>query len=344
MFKSIQTKFKAAAVAALTTVAVALPLQAQAQLAPLSKPTKVNMTHVPALPYSGLYVAVEKGYFKQRGLDVELHIVRGGDTTYQVAGGTMEFSGGSADSAFFNSLWRGMSLLAIGSLAVNGPAATSNPLVVRKDLRDSGSITTVAQLKGRKVANLAPGGITEYLLDLALGQAGLTVSDVDLVSPMGFSQMLEGFRTKAIEAALIAEPFATLGEQRGDTVRLSDRHDSNEQMLVIMTSKAYADAHPDVVKNFLAGYLMGARDLEKNGLSPENIAVIQKYTKLDPAVIKAAVWPVIPADGAMNVDSMMKQQKYFMKRGYVKHNETIPPEKFIDTSYLKEALLAIKPQ
>ncbi|TFL14780.1 hypothetical protein CSC67_05375 [Pusillimonas caeni] len=342
MFSGIHSRFCLAAAGAMMAMASLLPLPAQGQLKPLPEKVKVNMTHVPSVGYAGLYVAIEKGYFAQRGLDVELHIVRGGDTTYQVAGQTIEFSGGSADSAFFNSLQRGMPLVLISSLALNSPGASSNPIVVRKDLYDSASITTLAQLKGRRVANLAPGGIAEYLLSLALEQADLSVSDLDLVTPMGFSQMAEAFRTKAIEASLLAEPFATLSEQRGDIVRLSERHDSNEQMLVIKTTKDYAEEHPDVVKNFLAGFLMGARDLQENGFdSSENIAIIEKYTKLKPEVLKAAVLPVIPPDGELNVDSLMKQQKYYMSRGYVKAKDEIPPDTFIDTSYLQEARSAL---
>ncbi len=342
----VMKKFRSASLGALFAVLSFAPMLASGKVLPLPQKVQVNMTHVPSFGYAGLYVAVEKGYFASRGLDVRLSIVRGGDTTYQVAGQTIEFSGGSADSAFFNSLHRGMPLVLIGSLALNGRDESNNPIVVRKDLYDSGSITSIAQLKGRRVANLAPGGIAEYLLSLALAKAKLTVSDLHLVTPMGFSQMVEGFSTKAIEAALLAEPFATLSEQRGDIVRLSTHHDLGEQMLTIKTTRDYAKAHPEVVENFLIGYLMGARDLRKNGFyTPENLAIIQKYTKLDPQVIKKAVLPDIPPDAALNTSSLMRQQQYYLSRGYIKSksksNPLLAPDTFIDTSYLKEALATL---
>src|SRR5690625_1316295 len=114
---------------------------AETLVKPLSEPVKVHMTHVPSFGYAPIYVAQEKGYFKDRGLDVELVIVRGADTTYQVAGETIEFSGGAADSAFFNSLHRGMPLILISSLALHRDDASTNPVVVRKDLYETGEIT-----------------------------------------------------------------------------------------------------------------------------------------------------------------------------------------------------------
>lgn len=312
---------------------------------PLKEKVSVHMTHVPSFGYAPVYIAMEKGYFVDRGLDVDLVIVRGADTTYQVAGKTIEFSGGAADSAFFNSLHRGMPLILISSLAQHRDDVSTNPIVVRKDLYDDGTITNVAELKGRRVANLAPGGIAEYLLGLALATENMTIADVDLVTPMGFSQIAEGLVTKAIDAGLLAEPFATMGEQRGTLKRLSDTHDLGEQMLTVKTTADYASENPEVVENFLIGLLMGARDLETNGFDdPDNLAIIEKYTKVDSDIIKNAVLPKISGTGSLNVDSIMKQQNYYQSRGYIKAKEALEPSTFIDTTYLDAAVKTLDQQ
>jgi NitT/TauT family transport system substrate-binding protein len=327
-------RLAAAAVALVLSSSIAA---AQAPVPPLKEPVKVRMSHVPSFVYGGMYVAAEKGYFKERGLDVDLVIVRGGDTTYQVAGQTIEFSGGSADSAFFNSIKRGLPLITIGSLALTDPSKSSNPLVVRKDLYDAG-LTKIEDLKGKRVANLAPGGITEYLLSLALASGGLGPKDVDIVMPMGFAQMAEALGTKAIDAAALAEPFATMTGQRGTAVSLSNRHDLGEQILVIKTTRDYAKERPDVVTNFLIAFLKGARDLAGDGFrKPENLAILEKYTKVPANIIVASATPLIPSDGALNIDSIMRQQKYYMSRGYLTFSDLIAPDAFADTSFLQRA-------
>jgi ABC-type nitrate/sulfonate/bicarbonate transport system substrate-binding protein len=329
----------ALALGALVVAAFAGPVVAETRPdVPIVK-AKVKVAHVPSTAYAALYVAVERGYFAKRGLDVDLVIARGGDTSYQIAGGTVQFAGGSPDSAFFNGLKRGLPLMAIGSLAINGPTDSNTPLMVRKDLFDSGKVKTVAQLKGMKVANLAPGGITEYLTALALKTGGLTIKDVDYVTPMGFRQMVDGFRTKAIDAAILAEPFATLAERDGTAIRLSRKHDLGEQLLFIEANKEYAAKNPDVVVNFLIGYLQGARDLEGDKFfSPANVAILQKYTRLPAAVIKAATPPVLPVNGEFNTKSIMAQQSFHIAGGRLTYKEPIPSDQFLNHVYLDKAV------
>jgi len=334
----------------LRTLVIALSLAttaaggAQAQTdVPIEK-MKVKMSHVPSFVYAGVYAALDRGYFAKRGLEVELVIVRGGDTTYQVAGGTLEFAGGSPDSAFFNGLQRGLPVMAVGSLALNNDSASTTPLMLRKDLADSGKVKTVADLKGMKVANLAPGGITEYLTALALKGGGLEIKDVDYITPMGFGQIADALKTKTIDAAVLAEPFATLTEKNNVAVRLNTKHDLNEQVLFIKTNRDFAQKHPNVVVNFMIAYLMGSRDFaDGKFLNPENVALLEKYTRASAEVIKAAPVPVLPADGHFNLDSIMAQQRFHMGRGKLTYKEPIEVDKFVDQSYLRRALAFLGP-
>jgi len=339
MLRQIRVFMTALALAGLVTGTA----QAQTDV-PIEK-MKVKMSHVPSFVYAGVYAALDRGYFAKRGLEVELVIVRGGDTTFQVAGGTLEFAGGSPDSAFFNGLQRGLPVMAVSSLALNNSTESTTPLMVRKDLADSGKVKTVANLKGMKVANLAPGGITEYLTGLALKTGGLEIKDVDYISPMGFGQMADALKTKNIDAAVLAEPFATLTEKNGIATRLQTKHDLDEQVLFIKTNREFAQKHPNVVTNFLIAYLMGARDFAGSSfLKPENVVLLEKYTRVNPEVIKAAPVPVLPGDGHFNMDSIMAQQRFHMSRGKLTYKDLIATDKFLDQTYLRRAMAFLGPQ
>ncbi len=300
---------------------------------------KVAAGNVPSFVYGGFYVGVERGYFAERGLEVELVLTRGGDTAFQIAGNTLQFAGGSPDSAFFNGLKRGLPLMAISSLAVNPATQSSNLLMVRKDLLDSGAVTRVEQLKGRKVANLVPGGITEYLLALHLRAGGLTLDNVDVVSPLGFPQMVDALTTKAIDAALLAEPFATMSMKRGVAEVLEAKGDLGEQILWIQANRDFAKQHPNVIVNFLIGYLKAARDIARETFKdPKILAIMEKYTKVPSDITRAASPPLIPPNGELNIKSIMAQQEYHMSRGKLTYSDPIPANSFIDTTYLDRAL------
>ena len=330
----------AAAGAASLLPTTLLHAQTKAEV-PIEK-MKVTAGNVPSFVYGGFYVAADRGYFAERGLDVELVITRGGDTAFQIAGNTLTFAGGSPDSAFFNGLKRGLPLMAIGSLAVNSTTRSSNLLMVRKDLFDSGAVTKVEQLKGRKVANLVPGGITEYLLALHLKVGGLTMDGIEPVSPLGFPQMVDALTTKAIDGALLAEPFATMSMKRDVAVVLDDKGDLGEQILWIQGNGDFAKQNPNIVTNFLIAYLKACRDIEKETFTgPKIMEVIEKYTKVPADIIKAAVPPLLPPNGEMNVKSIMDQQRYHMSRGKLTYTDLIPSEQFINTTYLDRALDAL---
>jgi NitT/TauT family transport system substrate-binding protein len=300
---------------------------------------KVMTGNVPSFAYGGLYVGIDRGYFAERGLEVELVLTRGGDTAFQIAGNTLQFAGGSPDSAFFNGLKRGMPLMAISSLAVNPTDESSNLLVVRKDLRDTGTVGKVEQLKGRKVANLVPGGITEYLLMLQLRRGGLTLDDVEVVSPLGFPQMVDALTTKAVDAALLPEPFATMAVKKGVAEVLEGKGDLGEQILWIQANSDFAKQHPDVISNFLVGYLKAARDITRETFKgPKILEIMEKYTKVPSDITRAASPPLLPPNGTLNIKSIMAQQEYHMSRGKLTYKDLIPAKDFVDTTYLDRAV------
>lgn len=141
--------------------------------------TRVVVGYVPVLIYSPLILAKEKGYFAEYGLDVQLEPLPGGsDMVVLTANGDFDIGVGGAGPAYFNAADRGINLKIVAPLHFErDPNAT--PLVVSKRRFDSGELTTVEDLKGKKVTVNARGA-TEYWLDTALRSAGLTIEDVDL--------------------------------------------------------------------------------------------------------------------------------------------------------------------
>ena len=65
------------------------------------------------------------------------------------------------------------------------------PLMVRKNLSDSGVVRSAADLRGRRIArNGASVGTFLYGIYLPLNAEGLTLADVDLVTGLDFPDML----------------------------------------------------------------------------------------------------------------------------------------------------------
>ena len=127
----------------------------------------VNPDHGP------LFVALERGEFEKRGLDVELIAPADpNDPPKLVAAGRADLAI-SYQPQLHLQVAQGLPLTRIGTLVAT-PLAS---LVVLAD----GPITSIADLKGRKVG-FSVGGFEDALLGAMLAKHGLTLDDVELVN------------------------------------------------------------------------------------------------------------------------------------------------------------------
>lgn len=127
----------------------------------------VNPDHAP------LFVALERGYFKERGLEVELIAPSNpNDPPKLVAAGKADIAV-SYQHQHQMQVDQGLPLVRIATLV----ATPLNSLVVLED----GPIKSIADLKGKTIG-YSVGGFETVLLKVILEKEGLTLDDVKLVN------------------------------------------------------------------------------------------------------------------------------------------------------------------
>lgn len=139
----------------------------------------IGLTYTPNVQFAPFYVADERGYYDEAGVEVTLRhhgqseglftAVAAGDEDVVVAGGDEMLQARS----------QGVPLLDVATLYQEYPVA----LIVPAD----SEITTPADLAGHSVGIPGPFGETYFGLIALLGSAGLTEGDVD-VQHIGFTQ------------------------------------------------------------------------------------------------------------------------------------------------------------
>jgi len=310
---------------------------------PAAELTKVTMGYVPALIFAPVFVAKEKGYFAEYGLDVTLEPLPGGsDMVLLTASGEFDAAITGAGPAFFNAVQGGLPLKVIAPGHQEGsPVAT--PLMISKEACESGAITSVADLKGKRVSVNARGA-TEYWLAQALATGGLTMDDVT-VETLAFPDAVAALQSGAIDAAMVGEPLATKAEQDGIAVRLaSDFAVQNIQPTVIIGNSGWLEGNPDLAAGLVAGYLKAARDLSSGGFSdPATLAIIEQYTQVPADLIAASVKPVYSVDGHIDLQSIEIMQQFFRDQDLLEYDENIDPASIVDTQYVDAALALIGP-
>lgn len=117
-------------------------------------------------------------------------------------------------------------------------------LMVKKD----SGITSIADLKGKKVAALE-GGNHHYSTILAIESAGLSVDDVEWVYPEDAAQGRALFETGEIDALSSYDPFFASAEVEMDVITLADGQiDGYPNRTFYFASEQFAEESPELIE------------------------------------------------------------------------------------------------
>ena len=313
--------------------------------APAYAQRRIVVGYLPIIGFANFFVAMEKGYFAAQGLDAKLERFRtGGDMIPHLAKGTIDVGAGSVASSLFNAISDGLEVKVVGGTNSQPRGYNAVPLLVRKALFDRGEVKGVADLKGRKVAINVKAGSAEYLAAQALAKGNLTVDDVELVT-MPFPSRPEALTTGAVDAAILPEPLATRAVKMGAAVILmrGDEIDPNNQTGILYYGRNFL-REPELGRRFMVALMKAHRELQGEFYKREDIAqIINKYTGIPVPVVKSATGYYIDPDVTLVTDSLMKMQRYYLGRGYLRYKEPLSLETIYDGSFRDFALKELGP-
>lgn len=304
--------------------------------APSEKP-KITFVYSPYTDYAPAMVAEDKGYFDEMGLDVEL-MPKGGITaeTYQLlASGDVTCGGSSWGASFFNAVALGTMVTIVSPMATMPTTGKSpSPLMVSKAAYDSGEVTTVADLRGKRIGIPGPGGFGEYSTVLALQSAGLTADDVELVN-IGPPEIGVAMENGSIVASWTIEPFTTFLEREGIAVVLDDTSARGVELGFLAFDTNFVNENPEATAKFLAEYLKAYHELNTGGWDDPDIQkIVEKYTELPSDVLNQIGLTVLSPDYTINWDSVRAQEAYFRSQGVLEYEGELD----FDAIYRKDIL------
>ena len=298
----------------------------------------VQLGDLLALGNVGVYVAVEKGYFREQGIRNEISTFASAAKAMPALGsGELEVSVGAASAGLFNAIAQGATFRIVADKGQTGPGKGYVYLTVRKDLVDSGQVKTVRDLKGRKVALFAKGIVQDYIMGKMAEEVGLTIKDFDLTY-MAAPNQLAAYKAKAIDAAQVNEPWGANFEAEKVAVRFRTpdqvRGLGAVQIGVIMYSGKFIRDRRPVAQRWMDAYIKGCRFfLEKGMRNPEVLAILEKYTKVPAKTIEAAISQHQDPDGRPNLKNLADQIQWLVANGYMPRG--IEVEQAVDLSFLR---------
>lgn len=160
----------------------------------------LKLAHSTWVGYGPFYIAQEKGFFKQEGVEIELSVME--NTPLKMGAlmaGRVDIVASTADE-FPTYMRNGKPLRYI--LAVDNSNG-GDGIVSHKDIK------TVADLKGRTVA-FEEGSVSQFFINALLRQAGLTQKDIKVVN-MTATDAGVAFAANRVDAAVTWEPHLSQG-------------------------------------------------------------------------------------------------------------------------------------
>lgn len=322
-----------------------LAFGANAALAQEAKPpTMVKVGVLNSLSEIIIFIALEKGYFKEEGLDVRLEkFSNTADMVAPLSSGQIDIASGAPTLGLFNGALRGLPLKLVADKGRNSKGHGFNAIVVRKDLVDSGKVKTVADLKGLKVATASLHSPMEQQLEIALQKVGLSNKDV-IIQNLGFPDMVTALGNKAVDAALMIEPFVAVATKRGVSVRLVGVDDiaPDFQIAGVIYGPDFATKHPEAAKRWMVGYVRAIRDyldtVDGKAGKDDLIAVLRKHATgvSDASVLESAVFPGFGPDGYLHLPTIQSSIDWYFARGLLKAKPKLSD--LADYQYLDYAL------
>jgi len=297
------------------------------------------------------YIAYDRGFFKDEGLDVELIVLDSGAKVIAPLGtGELDVGSGALSVGFWNALLRGIKFRIVADRGHTEPGYLYQTVFVRKDLIDSGQFKSLKDLKGMRIGFAAQGVTSLSLLNEAAKFAGIKYEDVTPVY-LSFPQQIAALQNKALDGTMLIEPQATVAVNAGYGVRFMDTNEfyPHQQISVIFYSDRFATQRKNVAEKFMRAWLRGVRtynDALKGGKiagigADEVIATMAKSFNMNPALVREMYSQAVDVAGAVNGAGIQKDLDFFLKQGWV--TGQIKASDVIDMSFAQKASAELGP-
>jgi NitT/TauT family transport system substrate-binding protein len=297
------------------------------------------------------YIAYDRGFFKDEGLDVELIVLDSGAKVIAPLGtGELDVGSGALSVGFWNALLRGIKFRIVADRGHTEPGYLYQTVFMRKDLIDSGQFKSLKDLKGMRMGFAAQGVTSLSLLNEAAKFAGIKFEDVTPVY-LSFPQQIAALQNKALDGTMLIEPQATVAVNAGYGVRFMDTNEfyPHQQISVIFYSDRFANQRKSIADKFMRAWLRGVRtynDALKGGKiagagADEVVATMAKSFNMSPALVREMYSQAVDVTGAVNGAGIQKDLDFFLKQGWV--SGQIKASDVIDMSFAQKASAELGP-
>ncbi len=292
-----------------------------------------------------VFIAAERGYWREAGLDVELKFFTAAQQVpVAVTSGDTEFGVTGLTASFFNLAGKG----ALKIVASQSREAKGFPLVaymVTNAAYEKG-FRSVRDFAGKRVGITTTGSTFHYELGLLAKKYGFDLSAVTLVPLQTLPNMQAAFKGGQVDAILAPVTLARALTADGSGRILAWAGDETPwQLGALFTSPRAIAEKRDVVERFVRGYLRGTSDFnaafnqrdaagnEVRGTNfAETIGVVARAVQQAPELVAVGL-PFVDALGRLDVGDIYNQIAFWQQAGLV--GKDVTGKEIVDLSFVR---------
>ncbi|HHY47761.1 MAG TPA: ABC transporter substrate-binding protein [Firmicutes bacterium] len=251
-----------------TTLLLVLATAGLVSAAPAPEKVTIQIDGAAVPYYAPLYVAKEKGFFAEEGLDVDFYYAAAADIVKNVAVGNVEFGFPNADAVILAKS-QGIPVKVIHTTYQRGLGATI--------FKKSSGIKEPKDLKGKRVAITSYGSPNYIQLQVLLKKAGLSVKDVK-IEIVGTGAIVNALATDQVDAICFSMLRTFELRNRGvDVAEFRSDEFLPSHGNVLVTSEKLLREKPELARKFIRALDKSLKWIIGGHLDEAINLAVQKY-------------------------------------------------------------------
>ena len=258
-------------VAAASALALAAAVPADAD------PFKLKIACTATSDCASAMVARDQGIFAKHGLDADVSLIAINTTIPPAIVSDSIQIGGPTATVFLQAVDGGLDLVAVAGASVMDPVSAGAVAAVA---RNGVTINDAKDFVGKKVGAPGIGAFLHVLFVKWLIDKGVDPKTVNFVE-VTFPTQSDALKSGSVDAVLTGEPFITRMKNAGTgavAVRYLLDLNRTDPILSYVSTRAFAEQHPDVIKAFRESIEEGAKIV--NSDRDKASESISKFTKM----------------------------------------------------------------
>ena len=276
------------------------------------------------MPY---YVAQQRGFFHEEGLETEIILMKAIQTVQSLLGGSIEF--GTATGTAVSAAVSGADVKVVLAL-------TDRPSF---DLIAQPSITSVQQLRGKKIGVSAVGSLGEILARQILIAHQIPPNQVTIL-PLGISQLsYSALKAGVVDAIMASPPVNYVAQDEGFRKLAAGSEVYRSMQGGLTTTRAIIFERPELVTKAIRATLRAVRLIKNDRnygiefVKGPFLEIGRERDRIAERVYDVAVEGYLPSGF---VDEKLQREMIAAAAQRIKPPEPVMPERVFDFSFARK--------